>query len=486
MDFPSQAQPLRWLQWEDSRDDAFPSSRGSDISAGDDDMSLSSDESLTIPPTTNAPSQQPPRSTRTRRPRATRPPRTRPSTTPVESTLGLSSTQVPNPDNTAPATGVPSTSSIPAESLSTNKPSPSPTQDKSTTTTWVPPVTTSLPTTSSPVTQTPAESSTSVAPTTSPVITLPSSSWPPPTPLPTSKPVDIPTTIEPTRPLTTSALFTTATPPPRTTNSPPATDVMPTPIPRSIPPVTSSTQQSEAYIQPLSRPSAVPTITNGAHSASNGHSNSFPVSAIIAIVVGVLALLFTVVVVSYYRRRYRLMSLTYLRNMPSTAWTLDSAAADSAIPPRDPSRSPSMSIWTNPNRMASEFATGFKDHWKPTPLADYHARRSRLPELQSEVDDEALQNNAWYQAAKDQPHPKSFESLGRLDPATRQHMNQLGHNLVYDPQALSYTSADGANDECASVISFKSSGQATPHLAPRGANMSNKLSMTSWDDFHEA
>ncbi|KAH9099408.1 hypothetical protein Ae201684P_018424 [Aphanomyces euteiches] len=462
MDFPSQAQPLRWLQWEDSRDDvgdSFPSSRGSDISAGDDDMSLSSDESLTIPPTTNAPSQQPPRSTRTRRPRATRPPRTRPSTTPVESTLGLSSTQVPSPDNTAPATGVPSTSSVPVESLSTNKPSPSPTQDKSATTTLVPPVTTSLPTTSLPVAQTPfpTESSTSVAPTTSPVVTLPSSSWPPPTPPPTS--ADIPTTIEPTRLPTTSALFTTATPLPRTTNAPPATDVMPTPIPRSIPPVTSSTQQSEAYIQPLYRPSAVPAITNVA-----------------------------------VKRTFDFVSRQ--RDHRNCRWGAcssfhDSAAADSAIPPRDPSRSPSMSIWTNPNRMASEFATGFKDHWKPTPLADYHARRSRLPELQNEVDDEALQNNAWYQAAKDQPHPKSFESLGRLDPATRQQMNQLGHNLVYDPQALSYTSADGANDECASVISFKSSGQATPRQAPRGANMnvgttSNKLSMTSWDDFHEA
>ncbi|RHY90148.1 hypothetical protein DYB37_006889 [Aphanomyces astaci] len=203
------------------------------------------------------------------------------------------------------------------------------------------------------------------------------------------------------------------------------------------------------------------------------------------------------------------MSLQYLQNMQSTAWTFDDATVDNdSHAPSGPPRSPSMSIWTNPNRPASEFSSGFKAQWQrhavPSPgsTADYQARRARLSSLQTEVNHEGMRHNGWYQASLADSsaaaqHPKmamplrhgmtggsSVESLSRLDPAQRLHMNHQGHNLMYDTHQASYIST--ANDhECDSAISFKSSGGESTSPRPttkRSTRGDNHLSMSSWDE----
>ncbi|RHY32611.1 hypothetical protein DYB32_002600 [Aphanomyces invadans] len=226
----------------------------------------------------------------------------------------------------------------------------------------------------------------------------------------------------------------------------------------------------------------------------------FPASAIVAMVAGILAVLVTAGVVAYYRHRYRQMSLQYLRNMQSTAWTFDDTTVDNdSHAPSGPPRSPSMSIWTNPNRPASEFSSGFKSQWQrhavpsPRSMTDYQSRRARLPSLQTEVNHDALRHNGWHHAASNvsgaskppvvssgHAMPGSIESLSRLEPAQRMHLNRQGHNLVYDTHHASYTSA--YDHECNSAISCKSSGEESTPRPKRSTRGETKLSMSSWDE----
>ncbi|KAF0694676.1 Aste57867_14446 [Aphanomyces stellatus] len=326
--------------------------------------------------------------------------------------------------------------------------------------------------------------------------TMDAPATPPPTDPPTKRPTELPT-----NPPTEAGTAVPSTTPETTTpmralapTTPPATTVTWTPPPTNQPPVmdapsptlsTSWTTQTplvaasmptpamEAYdLPPPPSPLATPIDLAShvdTHATTTALSSSFPLFGVLAVVGGVIAIVATIVIASYYRRRYREMSLAYLRNMPSNAWTFASTTSVDGPGGAPPPRSPSMSVWTNPNRAASEYGVlaGRKEQRSPAP-SEYSTRRARLTDLQTEVNHEAMQHNPWYVEATASSQACEVTALSPIA-AGRRHPN----HPFFDSQ-LSYSSVE--DDDATSAMSFQTT--STPRSK---ASAAHQLSMSSWD-----